>query len=161
MTENALTFESSLTLEEIEANFANVDSYEQIMDALQEALEYERASHRGMDRNYFDDIYYTASIIEYTARRTCNAKSAIVKAMGTEAFQQFVDLADVNHCQSFFFFFDEIIDRYGITQGTCEVLPLHAEPSYLKVGAVYAKRVVDTESDPIKYWSRLYALLAQ
>ena len=64
MTENALTFESSLTLEEIEANFANVDSYEQIMDALQEALEYERASHRGMDRNYFDDIYYTASIID-------------------------------------------------------------------------------------------------
>lgn len=114
-----------------------------------------------MDRNYFDDIYYTASIIEYTARRTCNAKSAIVKAMGTEAFQQFVDLADINHCLSFLQVSDELIARYGITQGTCEVLPLHAEPSYLKVGAVYAKRVVDTESDPIKYWSRLYALWAQ
>lgn len=113
------------------------------------------------NRNYFDDIYYTASIIEYTARRTCNAKSAIVKAMGIEAFQQFVDLADVNHCLSFLQVSDEIIEQYGITQGTCEVLPLHAEPSYLKVGAVYAKRVVDTESDPIKYWSRLYALLAQ
>ena len=156
-----LEFDTSLSMEEIEANFANVYFYEQIMDALQEALEFERARHRSMDRNYFDDIYYTASIIEYTARRTRNAKSAIVSAMGVEAFHQFVDLADVNHCLSFLQVSDEIIEQYGITQGTCEVLPLHAEPSYLKIGAVYAKRVVDTESDPIKYWSRLYALLAQ
>ena len=156
-----LEFDTSLSMEEIEANFANVYFYEQIMDALQEALEFERARHRGMDRNYFDDIYYTAAIIEYTARRTCNAKSAIVSAMGAEAFRQFVDMADVNHCLSFLQVSDELIARYGITQGTCEVLPLHAEPSYLKVGAVYAKHVVDTESDPIKYWSRLYALLAQ
>lgn len=54
MTENALTFESSLTLEEIEANFANVDSYEQIMDALQEALEYERARYCDIDRNLYE-----------------------------------------------------------------------------------------------------------
>lgn len=155
-----LEFDASLSVEEIEANFANVDFYEQIMDALQEALEYERARHRGMDRNYFDDIYYTASIIEYTARRTRNAKSAIVKAMGTEAFQQFVDLADVNHCLSFLQVSDELIARYGITQGTCEVLPLHAEPSYLQVGAAYAKLVANTESDPAQYWCRLYENLA-
>lgn len=38
-------FESKLTLEEIEENFANVDLYDGLMDALQEVLEQER-SHR-------------------------------------------------------------------------------------------------------------------
>lgn len=155
-----LEFDASLSVEEIEANFANVDFYEQIMDALQEALEYERARHRGMDRNYFDDIYYTASIIEYTARRTRNAKSAIVSAMGAEAFRQFVDMADVNHCLSFLQVSDELIARYGITQGTYKVLPLNSKPSYLQVGAAYAKLVATTESDPAQYWCRLYENLA-
>ena len=46
MTENALTFDSSLTPEQIKSNFANVDCYEQIMKALHEDLEYERKSKR-------------------------------------------------------------------------------------------------------------------
>jgi len=155
-----LEFDASLSMEGIEANFANVDFYEQIMDTLQEVLEYERARHRGMDRNYFDDIYYTASIIEYTARHTRNAKSAIVRAMGAEAFRQFVDMADVNHCLSFLQVSDELIARYGITQGTYKVLPLNSKPSYLQVGAAYAKLVANTESDPAQYWCRLYENLA-
>ena len=160
MTKNALTFDSSLSLEQIEANFANVDFFEQITDALREALEYERTRHRSTNRNYFDDIYYTASIIEYTARRTRNAKSAIVSAMGAEAFRQFVDLADVNHCLSFLQVSNELIERYGITHGTYKVLPLNSKPSYLQVGAAYAKLVATTESDPAQYWCRLYENLA-
>lgn len=40
-----LLFETKLTLEEIEENFANVDLYDGLMNALQEVLEQER-SHR-------------------------------------------------------------------------------------------------------------------
>lgn len=44
MSKNTLAFDSSLALEEIEANFTDIDPYEQIMKALHEALEYERNS---------------------------------------------------------------------------------------------------------------------
>ena len=44
MNGNILAFDSSLTLEQIEANFTGIDPYEQIMNALHEALEYERKS---------------------------------------------------------------------------------------------------------------------
>lgn len=155
-----LEFDTSLSIEEIKANFENINFYEQIMDALHEALEYERARHRGMDRNYFDDIYYVASIIEYTARRTRNTKSNIVQAMGAEAFREFVDLADVNHCLPFLQVSDELIEQYGIVQGTYELPLLHAKPSYLQVGAAYAKLVTDTESVPSQYWRKLYEILA-
>jgi hypothetical protein len=48
VNDNLLTFNSSLTVEEIEANFTGIDPYEQIMKALHEALEYERKS-KGID----------------------------------------------------------------------------------------------------------------
>lgn len=48
MNDNLLTFNSSLTVEESEANFTGIDPYEQIMKALLEALEYERKS-KGID----------------------------------------------------------------------------------------------------------------
>lgn len=44
MNDNFLTFDSSLTLEQIEANFTGIDLYEQIIKALHETLEYERKS---------------------------------------------------------------------------------------------------------------------
>lgn len=42
MNDNILAFDSSLNLEEIEANFTSIDPYEQLMKALHEALECER-----------------------------------------------------------------------------------------------------------------------
>lgn len=44
MNDNILVFDSSLTLEQIEANFTGINPYEQIMKALHEALEHERKS---------------------------------------------------------------------------------------------------------------------
>lgn len=44
MNDNILAFDSSLTVEQIEANFTGINLYEQIMKALREALEYERKS---------------------------------------------------------------------------------------------------------------------
>lgn len=42
--EAKLTFESALTLEEIERNFADADLYEGLIAALSEALEFEERS---------------------------------------------------------------------------------------------------------------------
>ena len=44
VNDNILAFDSSLTVEQIEANFTGINLYEQIMKALREALEYERKS---------------------------------------------------------------------------------------------------------------------
>lgn len=47
-----LGFDTSLSIEEIEASFENIDFYEYMMDALRKVSEYEGNQHRCMD-GYF------------------------------------------------------------------------------------------------------------
>ena len=64
-----------------------------------------------MDKDYFDDIFYTASLVEYISRCTHNEYSDIVNAVGRDAFYQLIDLADVNHCLSFLQVSNEFSDE--------------------------------------------------
>lgn len=56
MNDNFLALDSSLTLEQIEANFTGVDLYEQIMKALHEALEYERKSKTWEEKKMWQSL---------------------------------------------------------------------------------------------------------
>lgn len=65
----------------------------------------------------YDNIFYTASLIEYIGRKTANHRSTVVERIGKKELERLVDLADVNHCLSFEQVSDEIIERYSISKG--------------------------------------------
>lgn len=109
-----------------------------------------------MDKDYFDDIFYTASLVEYISRCTHNEYSDIVNAVGRDAFYQLIDLADVNHCLSFLQVSDEIIKRYGIAQGQYNTPELHGKPTYLQIGKRIATIIARVEPDPEQYGKQLF-----
>lgn len=109
----------------------------------------------------FDDVYYTASLIEYISRQTLNKRGVVAQTIGLEGIRRLMDLADVNHCLPFECVSDETIERYRITVGDYDTVSTckYQVPSYTSIGAVYAKLATSVESDPSKYPEALYAVL--
>lgn len=109
----------------------------------------------------YDDIYYTASLIEYIGRKTTNRRSAIVEHIGKKGLEQLVELADVNHCLSFEQVSNEIIDRYAIKEGTYDTVSScqFEVPSHLAIGRVYARLVSRITESVADYPSMLFQVL--
>ena len=115
------------------------------------------------DRNYEDDIYYTASLLEFLARSTHNRISDVAQALGIDGISWIYEFANVNHCLSFEQVSDEMAERYHLKNGTFDALASKPEgirePSFLSIGRSYSDLVVDVEKDPAKYPEALYKIL--
>lgn len=109
----------------------------------------------------YNDIYYTASLIEYIGRKTTNRRSAVVERIGKKGLVRLVDLADVNHCLSFEQVSDEIIDKYAIGKGTYDTVSScrFEVPSHLAIGQVYARLVARIAESVTDYPSTLFQVL--
>lgn len=109
----------------------------------------------------YDDVLYTASLIEFLGRRTKNKRKDIAITIGLPGFYRLLTLAEVNHCLSFEQVSDEIIKRYDISMGdfntvaTCK----YQVPSHISIGSVYAKLVTKIEKDSSNYADALYNVL--
>lgn len=106
----------------------------------------------------FDDVYYTASIIEFLGRKTRNSRKTIAEYFGIDGIDYLLETACVNHCLSMEQVSDELIEEYGIQEGiydtVCECK--YTVPSATKIGKVYA-RLVDTISESEnQYGEKLY-----
>lgn len=109
----------------------------------------------------YDDIYYTASLIEYIGRKTANRRSVVVEYIGKKELKRLVDLADVNHCLSFEQVANEIIERYGIAKGNYDTISSckFQIPSHLAIGSVYARLVARIAETVVDYPSMLFQVL--
>ena len=65
-------------------------------------------------------LHYFCSLIEYTARKTHNKRSAIISHMTNEDIEHEFHVALTNACLSFEQVSDELIDYLGIRDGDCE-----------------------------------------
>ena len=93
----------------------------------------------------FQDVYYTASLIEYIGRKTQNHRSDVIKAIGINGLQALLESAAVNHCLTFEQVSDEVIEQYGIASGNYDSVAEcnYKVPPYKAIGKVYARLIED------------------
>lgn len=106
----------------------------------------------------YDDIFYTASLVEFIGRKTLNKRSDVARAIGKEGFRNLVFLAEVNHCLSFEQVSDELVERYHIKTGAFDSVGAcrYAVPSYLAIGSVYAKLAMAVKTEYEELPEKLY-----
>lgn len=105
-----------------------------------------------------NNIYYTASLVEFIGRATKNHRKTVVETIGEKRLENLIYDAEVNHCLSFEQVSDEVIDWCGIQSGDYDSVAAceYKVPSHTAIGQVYARLVQDTESDPALYGKALY-----
>ena len=93
----------------------------------------------------FNDVYYTASLVEYIGRLTQNKRSDVVACIGESGLRHLLRAASVNHCLSFEQVSDEVIEEYNIPTGSFDTVSScrYKVPSHLSIGKVYARLVED------------------
>ncbi|HIV11925.1 MAG TPA: hypothetical protein IAA63_02140 [Candidatus Pullilachnospira stercoravium] len=92
-----------------------------------------------------NDLFYVCSLIEYTARKTKNRRSAIVQALGKDGIRKQLKDASVNHCLSFEQVSDELIETYHIPGGDFDTITgcKYSIPGYMDIGKLYAIMIQD------------------
>lgn len=115
-------------------------------------------------KNHKNDIYYTASLLEFLARRTKNRRADLARLLGVEGIASIYRYADVNHCLSFDQVADELTAAYRIPEGTYYPEALFQAtgtpaPKPTQIGKAYANLVCDIQPDPDQYPAALYAIL--
>lgn len=107
-----------------------------------------------------NDIFYTATVLEQTARTTGNTRAHIAEKVGIEGMRNIYRMADVNHCLPLNQVAEEIISTHNIQQGN-----FHPEkhivqvPKATAIGKVYARLVKDTQADASKYPESLFDIM--
>ncbi len=88
------------------------------------------------DRN---NLYYVCSLIEFVARKTKNSRKDMVAYFDENAMEHLLNAAEVNHCLSFEQVSDELIEEYGICEGTSDSVAecKYEVPYFLSIGLVY------------------------
>lgn len=93
----------------------------------------------------FNDIYYTAALIEYISRETRNHRFDVAARIGEDGIRRLIQVAPENHCLSFAQVSEEVIEDYDIPEGTFDTISncQYKVPSHLSIGKVYARLVED------------------
>ena len=117
-----------------------------------------------MSNNPRNDIYYTASLLEYLSRKTKNRRADVARLLGVKGISGVYEFAEVNHCLSFDQVADELIEACHIPQGDYDPEQYfidHGEeiPAPTRIGKSYANLVCDIQPDPLKYPQALYDIL--
>lgn len=107
----------------------------------------------------FQDVYYTAALVEYIGRSTCNRRSVVVKTIGEKGINHLLEVACVNHCLPIEQVSAEVIERYEIPSGDYDTVGScrYKVPDYKAIGKVYARLIQDI-SEPDDYAECFYAV---
>lgn len=110
----------------------------------------------------FNDIFYTATLLECIARATGNSRAFVAEWIGTEGIRLIYSIADVCHCLSLAQVTDEMIEKYKIPGNPFD---LGNARGLLRgataVGKRYAFMVEQRREDPGQYPDELYAILTK
>lgn len=106
----------------------------------------------------FNDVYYTASLIEYVGRKTKNHRSVIVRNLEIEGIQLLLDAAPENHCLPMEQVADELIEDYEIQSGSFDSVGecKYAVPSETRIGKIYARLVINISKSEEEYAEKLF-----
>lgn len=106
----------------------------------------------------FNDVYYTASLIEYVGRKTKNHRSVIVRNLEIEGIQLLLDAAPENHCLTMEQVADELIEDYEIRNGSFDSVGecKYAVPSETRIGKIYARLVLNISESEDEYAEKLF-----
>lgn len=106
----------------------------------------------------FNDVYYTASLIEYVGRKTKNHRSVIVRNLEIEGIQLLLDAAPENHCLPMEQVADELIEDYEIQIGSFDSVGecKYAVPSETRIGKIYARLVLNISESEDEYAEKLF-----
>ncbi len=111
-----------------------------------------------------NDLYYTASILEFLARRTHNTLRTVARALGPEGIAQLYAVAEVDHCLSFEEVADELAERFRISEGKHDPLASKPDdircPSVTAIGKNYAGIVENFAASPEDYPRVLYEVMS-
>ena len=111
-----------------------------------------------------NDLYYTASILEFLARRTHNSPRSVALALGLEGIAQLFAVAEVDHCLCFEEVADELAERYQISEGKHDPLSSKPEdiraPSVTAIGKNYAGIVESFAATPEDYPRVLFEVMS-
>ena len=103
-----------------------------------------------------NDLFYTATILEYTARATKNRRAVVASCLGVQGIQTILAHAEVNHCLPFSQVAEELIQDYGIPTGSFTPEDCADKiPSASEIGKVYMRLVEDAQPDAQKYSEEL------
>lgn len=93
-----------------------------------------------------DDVYYVCSLIEFTARKTKNHRSDLIRHFTKGDIDRLLRNAEVNHCLSFEQVSDELIEDFEISEGDFDTVRecRYAVPAFTSIGALYQELVIGT-----------------
>lgn len=103
-----------------------------------------------------DDLYFICYMIERVARRLHQRNRYVVNAIGKEALEHLISVANVLHCENPLQVEDDWIEEYDLSEGDFDITEVDKNlvdkiPSALEMGKVYQRLIVDTASSEEDY----------
>ena len=97
-----------------------------------------------MSNNEKNDLLYVCSLLEYVGRATNNHRGYVVNCIGYNGLKHLYEVASINHSLSFEQVSDEVIEDYGIHNGSFDTISNCHEkiPSYISIGGVYKRLII-------------------
>lgn len=94
-------------------------------------------------------VFYVCSLIEYIGRETKNHRSYVVQKMGEDGVRHHLEFADINHCLPFAQVCAEVVEKYGIKNGTFDTIShcKYSIPFFIDIGSVYRDLVVEQAAE--------------
>lgn len=100
------------------------------------------ARKRGLQMDK-DAVFFVCSLIESIGRKSKNHRAVVVQALGEEGIERQLKLADVQHCLPLEQVTGEVMEQYGIPEGTFDTVSTckYKVPSVTAIGKTYARIV--------------------
>lgn len=103
-----------------------------------------------------NDLYFICYMIERVARRLHQRNRYVVNAIGKEALEHLISVANVLHCENPLQVEDDWIEEYDLSEGDFDITEVDKNlvdkiPSALEMGKVYQRLIVDTASSEEDY----------
>lgn len=103
-----------------------------------------------------NDLYFICYMIERVARRLHQRNRYVVNAIGKEALEHLISVANVLHCENPLQVEDDWIEGYDLSEGDFDITEVDKNlvdkiPSALEMGKVYQRLIVDTASSEEDY----------
>jgi len=108
--------------------------------------------------NYSNNLFFTASLIEYIARKTNNTKKDTYCYLGRENVAKIYSLADIYHSEPIEEVGDEFIRNSHIKNGNYNILTnvKYKIPTYFEMGRIYTRLVKRIDNNKDNYLDTLY-----
>ena len=102
----------------------------------------------GREPKLDNDIFYVCSLIEFVGRATRNRRADVVTVLGKDVLAQYLELADVYHCEPIENTAADLIKKHSITEGSFDNMSGDFNvPTVFDIAKVYKRLIVNIAKD--------------